>query len=84
MAQFRGTLVGSRGCVSRLGGKESGINVTANGWDVGIRVRGFYDKKRDTDVFYVELTGGSNGRLDSIEVGRYTRADLEKKLKRKR
>jgi len=43
MAQFRGTVQGSRGGASRLGGKSSGIDTTANGWDMGVRVWG---KKR--------------------------------------
>jgi len=83
MAHFRGTLRGCRGEVSRLGGEQSGIHTTANGWDIGVSVTGWYDKEKKTDVFVVSLTGGSNGGFSSIEIGRYTQADLERKLKRK-
>lgn len=61
MAQFRGTIRGSRGEASRLGGKDSGINLTADGWDLGVSVRGFHSKITDKDTFDIEVTSGSNG-----------------------
>lgn len=38
MAQYRGTIQGARGEASRLGGKESGLHVTAASWQGAVRV----------------------------------------------
>lgn len=57
MAQFMGTIQGSRGVVSRLGGKLSGLRVTCNGWYKGIEV--FADHVNGRDVFTVFETDGS-------------------------
>lgn len=38
MAQYRGTIQGSRGEASRLGHKSSGLILHANGWDIGAEV----------------------------------------------
>jgi hypothetical protein len=65
MAQFRGTIQGQRGEASRLGGKGSGLRVTANGWECGVTVSLEYDEKAGTDRLYVSLTSGSNGGLSS-------------------
>lgn len=59
MAQFMGTVRGSRGEVSRLGGKSSGLRTICNGWDKGVEV--FADHVDGKDVFTVLETGGSNG-----------------------
>jgi len=61
MAQFRGTLRGIRGEVSKLGHKTSGLTADINGWHSGIRVEAEYDEKNQTDVFTVYKTGGSKG-----------------------
>jgi hypothetical protein len=58
MAHFRGTIKGSRGLASRLGTTNSGLIVTANGWDAGVRVEG--QSGSPGDVFYVYATGGSH------------------------
>ena len=65
MAHFRGTLEGSRGQVSRLGTKNSGVQVTADGWDVGAGVDVGHRQDPSTglslgDRVLVCLTGGSN------------------------
>lgn len=73
MAQFRGTIQGSRGSASRLGGKESGLTVTANGWDVGATVKAQEIDGEDTIIIY--LTSGSNGGPSRL-LGRFTRADI--------
>lgn len=59
MAQFRGTLQGQRGQASRLGSAKTGLNVTGNGWNVGVSI----DLKATKDGDFVEVwaTGGSNG-----------------------
>jgi hypothetical protein len=78
MAHFRGWLQGNRGATSRLGGKQSGIRVSTNGWNLGVEVTGYFDKEKDTDVFTVVLTGGSNGHFPGFEIGHYSQVDLEK------
>lgn len=59
MAQFRGTLKGNRGQASRLGSKQSGLSVTANGWNDGVRIE--VQHIDGQDHFFVWRTGGSNG-----------------------
>ena len=63
MAQFRGYLEGNRGGVSRLGGKSSGLTVTADGWHSGVKVEAFHIDGKD--VFRIYKTGGSNARINS-------------------
>lgn len=60
MARFRATIQGMRGEASRLGSENSGINVSARGWDIGVTVYGFVDKD-GKDIFEVYQDGGSNG-----------------------
>ena len=62
MAQYRGTIKGSRGEASRLGTKSSGLQVSANGWDIGVDVILRYDSQDQSDVVEVYLTGGSNDK----------------------
>jgi len=62
MAHFMGTVQGSRGPVSRLGGK-GGLRVNANGWNCGVAVYARYDEKLKKDVFEVyENSGSGHGR----------------------
>jgi hypothetical protein len=61
MARFRGTVVGNRSVASRLGHATSGLEVTANGWNFGVRVELVADDKNERDVAHIFLTGGSNG-----------------------
>lgn len=67
MAQFRGTISGSRGEASRLGGKSSGMKATVNGWNSGVTVRAFVDEL-GRDCFALYATGGSDqtGRSEYI------------------
>lgn len=64
MAQFRGTIHGQRGEASRLGSKSSGLSVTANGWDTGVRVE--LSHVGTWDHVTVWRTGGSNGGRDVL------------------
>ena len=57
MAHFRGTIQGNRGGASRLGTAKSGLDVTANGWNGGIRVELWVQD--GVDMANVELNGGS-------------------------
>lgn len=59
MAHFIGYLKGSRGEVSRLGRKTTGVDATARGWDIGGGVRVFHRNGCDHVEFV--LNGGSNG-----------------------
>lgn len=66
MAQFRATIQGQRGEVSRLGSRKSGITARINGWHSGIRVEAF--ERNGLDCFDVYQTGGSTGG-DSVYLG---------------
>ena len=59
MAQFRATIQGQRGVASRLGSKTSGLEVTANGWGLGVRVSVRHNKETGQDIFAVYKTQGS-------------------------
>jgi hypothetical protein len=69
MAQYRGTIQGTRGAVSRLGHKTSGLHATVNGWNSGVKVCASYDAKFDRDVFEIYLTTGSNARGGMQKIG---------------
>ena len=75
MAHFRGTVQGSRGEVSRLGGKEYGLHVAANGWMCGVRVWAHYDEETGKDVFNVYRTGGSTYHGDSKLIATVTEGE---------
>ena len=60
MAHFYGQLQGSRGEATRCGNKNEGIRGHIRGWDVGVRVEGYYDDELG-DFFNVYVTSGSNG-----------------------
>ena len=77
MARFRGTVQGGRSEASRLGHSTSGLTVTANGWEAGIRVCcGIGDGGED--VFTVWVTPGSNGNGFETCVGRYSGQDVKR------
>jgi len=61
MAQFIGYMKGSRGEVSRLGTKNSGMDARVQGWELGGRVCIEHDTMQERDVVHVYLTRGSNG-----------------------
>lgn len=60
MAQFRGTIQGQRGMASRLGSKNSGLEVSCDGWNSGVTVSAYIGKD-GKDHFTISLTGGSGG-----------------------
>ena len=60
MAQFRGTITGSRDkTTSRLGHKTTGLTTTCNGWNIGVACRAVYDAEQDKDIIEEYQTGGS-------------------------
>ena len=69
MAHFRATVQGNRSEASRLGTAKSGLRVTANGWDVGIKVYASVDSS-GADILQVVATGGSNGGRSEVELVR--------------
>tara|TARA_R110002051_G_scaffold88750_2_gene156469 strand:+ start:7667 stop:7927 length:261 start_codon:yes stop_codon:yes gene_type:complete len=73
MAQYKADISGSRGGVSRLGHKTSGIECWVRGWQSGIEVRGRWDEEKQQDVFYVYKTGGS-GTSHSTLIGKLDQA----------
>ena len=61
MAQFRGTIKGSRDkTTSRLGHRTTGLITECNGWNIGITCRAVYDEKQGLDVIEVYKTSGSS------------------------
>ena len=69
MAHFLGKVAGSRGPAQRLGGAESGISTTANGWRSGVNVYGFVDKETGRDAFRITATTGSGGFGGRTHIG---------------
>jgi hypothetical protein len=72
MAQFRATIKGQRGEVSRLGSRKTGLSARVNGWNLGVQVEAEYDADFDRDVFTMYLTGGSNQSNDRVLIGTFT------------
>jgi len=58
MAQFYASIKGSRGEVTRLGHKSSGIEGHIRGWDIGVKV--VMSHENGKDVCRIYATGGSN------------------------
>lgn len=58
MAQFLGSVRGGKGEATRLGSKQSGLVVNANGWNAGVKV--VAEHVDGQDVFHVYRTGGSS------------------------
>ena len=69
MAQFKADIKGSRGSVSRLGGKTSGITGHIRGWESGIRVEGHNDEALG-DIFMIYQTSGSGFKSKDILIGK--------------
>ena len=69
MAQFKADIKGSRGSVSRLGGKTSGITGHIRGWESGIRIEGHHDEDLG-DIFMVYQTSGSGFKARDILIGK--------------
>ena len=69
MAQFKADIKGSRGSVSRLGGKASGITGHIRGWESGIRIEGHHDEDLG-DIFMIYQTSGSGFKAKDILIGK--------------
>ena len=60
MAYFYGTVQGHRGEATRTGTKASGIEASANSWNIGGEVSVLYSEVLKTDVVTFYRTEGSN------------------------
>lgn len=72
MAHFYGGVQGHRGAATRLGTKQSGLVLFAQGWDIGIDVTVRHEN--GNDVFYVYKTAGTNGQRQMVKrelIGRF-------------
>lgn len=72
MAQYRGTVKGSRGMASRLGTKKTGIEAHICGWDTGVRVYVRWNEEECEDEVLVFRTGGSNDVHNSQLIAKWT------------
>ncbi|KKN74904.1 hypothetical protein LCGC14_0386530 [marine sediment metagenome] len=72
MAHFRADIQGSRGPVSRLGGKRTGISGHLRGWHVGAHVYLTHNETTGKDEVQVYRTSGSSGGGRSELVAEFT------------
>ena len=72
MAQFKADIKGSRGSVSRLGGKTSGITGHIRGWESGVKIEGHHDEDLG-DIFMIYQTSGSGFKSRDILIGKLIR-----------
>ena len=72
MTRFYANIQGGRGEATRQGGAKSGIRGHIRGWDLGVRVSGGVDSETGKDVFYIYVTGGSNGHHSDRFLARIT------------
>jgi hypothetical protein len=63
MAQFYGGVHGQAGEATRLGSKRSGLNVFANGWNVGAKVSIEHEDGRDVVRVYRTKGSGADRRI---------------------
>ena len=61
MAHFRGVVQGNRGDASRLGSKDSGISVEAQGWEGKVIVGLYHDERAGHDMARICLAPHVNG-----------------------
>lgn len=69
MAHFRGLVKGTRQAETRLGSKNSGLLVTADGWEIGVRVELWHHDGKDHVRVY--RTGGSNERTPPVIIAEF-------------
>jgi len=69
MAQFFGSVQGNRGAATRLGNKQSGLNVTATSWSGSVRVDLYEEHGRDFCRVMLMPWRGSTGPTREIYSG---------------
>ncbi|MBM9514719.1 hypothetical protein [Desulfogranum marinum] len=75
MAQYRGVVQGGRGEASRLGHKTSGLQVEANGWDIGAEVSLSWNEEEQRDELSITINSGSNNNGLKIPIGTFALED---------
>lgn len=79
MARFRGTVQGSRGSgASRLG--HDGITTEANGWELGVQVKGSKVYGDKDDCFTVYATRGSNAHHERQRIAEVAGVDGQRRI----
>jgi hypothetical protein len=78
MAHFIGYMEGSRGQVSRLGTKRSGMVTQVQGWNFGVKAAIYYNEKTDRDEVRIMLTHGSGSYGSDKDLGTFTPDDFNK------
>lgn len=73
MAQYKGSLRGNRGEVSRLGSKDSGLRARIGGWNLGVETYVKWSETDQCDIVSIHLTGGSKGFVADRYLGTYVR-----------
>ena len=63
MAYFYGRMKGRTTDITRTGTSSSGIEAHLQGWDIGIKVRLYYDRNLRKDVVEVFETDGPDGNV---------------------
>lgn len=59
MSHFYGGVRGNSGLANRLGTARSGISAFAQGWNIGGKVKCYYDRKLKRDIVVFTITMGS-------------------------
>ena len=77
MAHFYGSMKGSRGKVTRCGGKQGGITAHLRGWDVGAEIEVLNIHGRD--VCRVYATSGSNASEPRVLIREFSTIDEVKR-----
>jgi hypothetical protein len=75
MSRFYGKASNGRGQpATKCGHSTVGLTVQANGWDIGAEVWAHADRTDpELDVVTVELTAGTNGAGDRLNLGSFVR-----------
>ena len=64
MARFRGTVKGQWEEVTRLGSEESGLRVSADGWEMGVLVKMSVNPATGKDMAKIYRTGGQKRAVE--------------------
>jgi hypothetical protein len=74
MAQFYGSMTGSRGEATRCGTKNSGFSAHIRGWDIGAVIEMRHENGKDVCVVWI--TRGSNGNGSPVLLGRFVEGEV--------
>lgn len=74
MAHFYGSMQGSRGQVTRMGTKNSGMTAHIRGWNIGAKV--VLTHRNGVDVVEVYRTSGSTGGGNDVQIAEFSEATI--------